>query len=117
MDTGEWMTEPALRKMEGILNQHPELKGVFCANDMMALGAIKAIDAAGKTGKIVVTAYDNLQSAQEAIKAGALYATIEQHPDRMGELGVEYALKLFKGESLPPIVPVETDLITLETLK
>jgi ribose transport system substrate-binding protein len=117
MDTGEWMTEPAQRKMEGILNQHPDLKGVFCANDMMALGAIQAIKSAGKTGQIVVTAYDNLKAAQDAIKAGTLFATIEQHPDRMGELGVEYALKLLKGETLPPVVPVATDLITADKLK
>jgi len=117
MDTGEWMTEPAQRKMEGILNQHPDLKGVFCANDMMALGAIQAIASAGKTKQITVTAYDNLKAAQDAIKAGTLFATIEQHPDRMGELGVEYALRLLKGESLPPVVPVETDLITADKLK
>jgi ribose transport system substrate-binding protein len=116
-DTGEWMTEPALRKMEGILNQHKDLKGIFCANDMMALGVIKAIDAAGKTGQIVVTAYDNLEAAQQAIKEGKLYATIEQHPDRMGELGVEYAVKLLKGERFPPAIPVETDLITADKLK
>jgi ribose transport system substrate-binding protein len=116
-DTGEWMTEPAQRKMEGILNQHPDLKGVFCANDMMALGAIQAIGAAGKAKQIVVTAYDNLQPAQEAIKAGTLYATVEQHPDRMGEMGVEYAVKLLKGESFPKTIAVETDLITADKLK
>lgn len=117
MDTGEWMTEPAQRKMEAMLNKYPTIKGVFCANDMMALGAIQAIKSAGKTGQIVVTAYDNLEAAQEAIKAGALYATIEQHPDRMGAMGVEHALKLLDGETLPEIVPVETDLITAESLK
>jgi ribose transport system substrate-binding protein len=117
MDTGEWMTEPAQKKMEGILNQFPDLKGVFCANDMMALGAIQAIASAGKTGQIVVTAYDNLSAAQAAIKAGTLYATVEQHPDRMGALGVEYAIKLMKGEPVPPVVPVQTDLITAADLK
>lgn len=117
MDTGLWMTEPAQRKMEGILNQHPDLKGVFCANDMMALGAVQAIASAGKTGQIIVTAYDNLDAAQEAIKAGSLHATVEQHPDRMGALGVECAVKLFKGEKLPEVVPVETDLVTAAELK
>ncbi|HOB73665.1 MAG TPA: substrate-binding domain-containing protein [Phycisphaerae bacterium] len=116
MDTGEWMTEPAQKKMEGILNQHPDLKGVFCANDMMALGAIQAIASAGKTGQIVVTAYDNLEAAQEAIKAGKLYATIEQHPNFMGQLGVDYAVRLLKGEQIPAIVEVPTDLVTAAEL-
>ncbi|GMU24839.1 MAG: D-ribose ABC transporter substrate-binding protein [Phycisphaerae bacterium] len=112
MDTGEWMTEPAQRKMEGMLTQHPDLKGVFCANDMMALGAIQAVKSAGKAGQIVITAYDNLEAAREAIRAGTLYATVEQHPYKMGELGVEYAVKLINGEDIPEVVPVETDLIT-----
>lgn len=116
MDTGEWMTEPAQKKMEAMLNQHPGLKGVFCANDMMALGAIQAIASAGKTGKVVVTAYDNLEPAKQAIRAGSLHATVEQHPDRMGEMGVEYALKLIRGESIAAEVPVETDLVTAKEL-
>ncbi len=116
MDSGEWMTEPAQKKMEAILNSHPNLKGVFCANDMMALGVIQAIASAGKTGQIVVSAYDNLEPARQAIKAGSLYATVEQHPDRMGELGVETALKVIRGETVPPVVPVPTDLITTANL-
>jgi ribose transport system substrate-binding protein len=117
MDTGEWMTEPAQRKMEGMLTQHPDLKGVFCANDMMALGAIQAVKSAGKAGQIVITAYDNLEAARDAIRAGTLYATVEQHPYKMGELGVEYAVKLIKGEDIPEVVPVETDLITAAEVK
>ncbi len=117
MDTGEWMTEPAQKKMEAMLTSHPELKGVFAANDMMALGAIQAIKSAGKQGQIVVTAYDNLEVAQQAIREGSLYATVEQHPDRMGELGVESAVKLARGKKIPELIPVETDLITARELK
>jgi ribose transport system substrate-binding protein len=117
MDSAEWMTEPAQKKMEAILNAHPNLMGVFCANDMMALGAIQAIASAGRTGRIVVTAYDNIDAARQAIRAGTLHATVEQHPDRMGELGVQAAVRIIRGESVPPEMPVETDLITAATLQ
>ncbi len=117
MDTGEWMTEPAQKKMESILNAHPDLKGVFCANDMMALGVIQAVASAGKTGKIIVASYDNLDAARQAIKAGSLYATIEQHPDKMGELGVEFALKAISGENIPAEIPVPTDLVMAKDLQ
>jgi ribose transport system substrate-binding protein len=116
-DTADWASEPAQGKMEGFLVSHPMLDGVFCANDMMALGAIAAIKSAGKAGQIVVTAYDNIAAAQDAMRAGDLYATIEQHPHMMGERGVEYALKALKGESVPAQVPVPTDLITRADLK
>ena len=40
-----------------MLTGHPEINGLFCANDMMAFGAINAIEGAGKAGKIIVFDY------------------------------------------------------------
>jgi len=117
METAEWATDLGKTKMEGILARVPNLDGVFCANDNMALGAIAAIESAGRAGKIHVTAYDNLTAAQENILAGKMDATIEQHPDLMGAMGVEYALKAVNGEKLPRDIPVPTDLITSATLR
>lgn len=113
----DWDTAMGQQKMEGLLAQHPDLNGVFCANDNMALGAIQAIEAAGKAGQIFVTSYDNIQAAQDAIRAGKLHATIEQHPELMGQWGVEFAYKALGGEDIPKEIPVPTDLVTLETLE
>jgi len=117
VETAEWATDLGEKKMSGILTRNPDLVGVFCANDNMALGALAAIESEGKTGKVRVTAYDNLVAAQENILAGKMDATIEQHPDLMGAMGVEYALKAIHGEKIPAEIPVPTDLITAETLK
>jgi len=112
MDTAEWATEPAQQKMEAILNAHPDLRGVFCANDMMALGAIQAIASAGKTGRVLVSGYDNLEAARRAIAAGTLVATIDQHPEMMGAKGVEAAVALIRRRPIPPEITVPTDLVT-----
>jgi len=117
MDTAEWATDLAKTKMEGILARYPDLAGVFCANDNMAFGAIAAIESAGRTGKVLVAAYDNLAAAQENIRAGRMVCTIEQHPDLMGALGVENALKAIRGEPIAAEIAVPTDLITSETLR
>jgi len=117
METGEWMTEPAQNKMVSILNNNPDLKGVFCANDKMAVGVMQAIDSAGKREQVMVTGYDNLAEVKPAIKEGRMRATVEQHPDRMGAMGVEHAIKLHAGEDIPAEIPVPTDLITAEDLK
>jgi ribose transport system substrate-binding protein len=116
-ESAEWETDPARSKMEGILNRCPNLKGVFCANDMMALGAVAAIEAGGKGGKIFVTAYDNLDAARQAIKAGRMHGTIEQHPYKMGEQGVELALKVLAGQTIPKEVSIPTDLVTREDVE
>lgn len=117
METAEWAVDLGNKKMAGILQRHRDLAGIFCANDNMALGAIAAIESAGRAGKVRVTAYDNLKAAQEAILLGKMDATIEQHPDLMGYMGVENALKAIRGEKIPREISVPTDLITAETLK
>ncbi|MBN1346748.1 MAG: substrate-binding domain-containing protein [Phycisphaerae bacterium] len=116
-ESADWMTEPALRKMSGILARHPDITGVFCANDSMALGAIQAVESAGKAGKIFIVGYDGIKPARDAIRAGKMHGTIEQHPDLMGERGVETALKILAGQTVPKEMPTRTDLITAETLR
>jgi ribose transport system substrate-binding protein len=59
-DTAEWDTQKAYAKFQSMMAAQPELAGLFCANDKMALGALKAISEAGKKGKITVIGYDNI---------------------------------------------------------
>lgn len=115
--TAHWKTEEALNVFTNILVAHPDLNGLFAANDMMALGAIQAIEAAGKTGEIYVTSYDNLDAAQTAILDRKMSATIEQNPALMGYFGVKYALDALEGKEIPKefMVPLQVvDLLVLE---
>ena len=77
-----------------------DLAAVFCENDQMALGAAAAIDEAGLTGKILVFGFDGNDDAVAAIKEGAMHGTAAQAPFGMGQLGVELAYRLCKGETL-----------------
>jgi len=96
-DTAEWDTQRAYAKFQSMLAAHPEIQGLFCANDKMAVGALKAIDEAGKGGKITVVGYDNIPDVQPHLKNGKLAATIEQHPDLMGKYGVRAAVGILNG--------------------
>ncbi len=98
--------------MENILQANPNVKGVFAANDEMALGAVEAISGANKD--VVVVGFDATDDAIAAIKAGRMDATIAQQPDLIGSTSIEYAVKLINGESIPESVPVEVTLITIE---
>jgi len=114
--SAHWELEQGESVFANMLTAHPDLTGLFCANDMMALGALRAIDAAGKKGKLLVASYDNLAAAQEKIKSGDLLCTIEQHPDLMGAWAVRCAVALLEGKQIPPEIAVPTDLITKDTL-
>ncbi|MBI2298347.1 MAG: substrate-binding domain-containing protein [Armatimonadetes bacterium] len=95
-ESAEWDTQKAYNKMASILAAHADLNGVFCANDKMALGAVKAIAEAGKKG-IVVVGYDNIPDVKDHLADGRMAATIEQHPDFMGKYGVRMAVGVLAG--------------------
>ncbi|MBZ0258821.1 substrate-binding domain-containing protein, partial [bacterium] len=88
----------------------------FCTNDMMALGAVEAIAAAGKEGDIAVIGFDAVNEARTAIREGRMEGSIAQSPDEMGRVAVESALKCLKGETIPEILPVKIELITKENV-
>ena len=97
-ETAEWDTEKAYAKTQNILAAHPEITGIFCANDKMAVGAMKAVAEANKTGKITVIGYDNIPDVQASLASGAMTATIEQHPDLMGRYGAKMAVGILNGK-------------------
>ncbi|MDI3298763.1 MAG: D-ribose ABC transporter substrate-binding protein [Bacillota bacterium] len=90
-----------LSVMENILQAHPDLNGLFAENDEMALGAIQALKAAGKNGKILVTSIDGTADGVAAVKAGDLLVTVAQQPSWMGSKAVEYAVDLKEGQNVP----------------
>ena len=83
----------------------------FVKNDEMALGAIQAIEAAGREG-ILVVGFDATDDAVKAVEEGKMGATIAQMPEVIGSMGVEYADKLLSGEDVPEYIPVDLKLIT-----
>ena len=97
--TAHWKRERQVR-FSNILTAHPEIQGVMAANDSMALGVIKAIDAAGKSGKIKVVGFDNIPAVQPLLKEKKLLATIDQFGSQMAANGIDYALKARAGEKL-----------------
>lgn len=99
-----------LSVMENILQSHPDIQAVFAHNDEMALGALKAIQAAKKN--ILVVGFDGTEEAVKAVQSGQLAATVAQKPDLMGQKAIEVALKVVKGEKVDPFYPVELELIT-----
>ncbi len=91
-ESANWDTQQAYNKTQSILAAHSDVQGLFCANDKMALGAMKAIAEAGKKGKVVVIGYDNIPDVKPYLQSGEMKATIDQHPDSMGGYGVKMAV-------------------------
>jgi ribose transport system substrate-binding protein len=111
-----WERDQGFNVFQNMLQAHADIDTVFAASDLMALGAIEAIAAAGKTGKIRVIGFDALDDAKKAIAAGTMDASVAQFPYEMGKVAVESAARVLKGEQLPADLMVKLDMVTRETV-
>ena len=96
--SANWSQPEAFQKMESIIQANPNIKGVICGNDTMAMGAYAALQAAGK-GNVVVVGFDGSNDVRDSILAGGIKATGLQPAARIAEMAVEQADKYIKTGS------------------
>lgn len=106
----------AMKVMEDILQSQPEIDGVYAANDEMALGALAAIEAAGRLDEIVLIGCDAVDPALDAIRNGKMEATIAEPPFFLGKEAIDTALKISKGDSVEKEVILDSTLVTPENI-
>ncbi|HEV8210268.1 MAG TPA: substrate-binding domain-containing protein [Vicinamibacterales bacterium] len=112
-----WERDQGFNVFQNMLQAHPDIDSVFACSDLMALGAVEAIAAANKTGKIRVIGFDALDDAKKAIAAGTMEASVAQFPAEMGKAAVESAVKVIRGETLPADINVKLALVTKDNVK
>ena len=88
--SANWNQDEAFTKMEAILAANPDIDGVICGNDTMALGAQAALDAAGK-GDVIVGGFDGSDDVIDSIKAGKIDFTVLQQCTLNAQMAVEQA--------------------------
>jgi erythritol transport system substrate-binding protein len=113
--TANWSQTEALTVMESILQANPNIKGVICGNDTMALGAQAALIAAGKP-EVIVVGFDGSDDAIQSIGKGELKATSLQPVAEMATqaaLQADYYIKNGKAEK-PEKQSIDMVLITPE---
>ncbi len=115
-DVPAWgQRDKAMAVMEDMLLKVPDVDGVFGINDDSALGAVAAIEAAGKIGKIFVVGYDATPEAKQAIKDGKIYGDAIQYPTRIGVLAIQTINDHFAGKKVQAVVPVEVGAWTRDS--
>jgi ribose transport system substrate-binding protein len=114
--TGYWEAGRAQPIASALINEHPDLKAILCANDDMALGAVAALNGAGKLGSVYVVGFDNIAAVRQLLREGRVLCTVDQHADKLALFGIEYALEMLKTKARPADKETPVDLITAETL-
>ena len=116
VQSGQWEIAQGNTVAAGMLRENPDLKALMAGNDSMALGAVAAVKAAGKTGKVLVVGYDNIQAIHPMLKDGRVLATADQFAAKQAVFGIEEALKAIKAKTpqaqMPPEVKTDVVLVT-----
>lgn len=115
--SANWEMAQANQVASSIINEHPNLKALLCANDSMALGAVAALRDAGKLGDIYVVGFDNIAAVRELVASGDVLCTVDQHADQLAVFGIEAALDMLTGAVEPEDMETPVDLVTAESIK
>lgn len=110
-ETANWKIDEAYEVTKLLFTRDPGISLVFCANDMMALGATRYVQEAHLTA-VKVAGYDALSEAVTAVKSGTLAVTVDQQASRQGYLGVAYANRMVSGETVPLETMVDVNIVT-----
>ena len=110
-ETANWKIDEGYSVTKDIFARHPNVKLLFAANDMMAIGAIKFLQESART-QVKVAGYDALEEALAEMKAGHLLATVDQQASEQGYQGIALANRLAHGSSVPEMTLIDTRLVT-----
>ncbi len=107
----------AMEVMESILQVHPDIKGVFCGNDAMAMGAYQALVSAGKVDDIMVFGFDGAADVINSIQQKKILATGMQYPKLMAKTAANFADEYFKGKrDFAQKIPVTVEMVNQENV-
>ncbi len=116
VQSGEWEIDKGNAIASAMLNQYPNIKALLCGNDNMAIGAVSAVRAAGKQGKVYVVGYDDIDAIKPMLKDGRVLATANQYAAKQAVFGIDTALKAIeehkKQADLSQAVETPVDLVT-----
>jgi inositol transport system substrate-binding protein len=113
---GNWYREEGLSIMENWIQSGEDIAVVCANNDEMALGAIQALKNASLLDKVFVGGVDATADALAAMQAKELEVTVFQDASGQGGGGVEAAVKLAKGETVPDLVDIPYQLVTPDNM-
>jgi erythritol transport system substrate-binding protein len=111
--SANWSQTEGFSKMESILQANPDIQGVISGNDTMAMGAMAAIEAAGRKD-IIIAGFDGSNDVRDAIIAGKIHATGLQPAYRQAQYAVELADKFLKEGTTGQPEKISMDCVLID---
>ena len=106
---GHFQQADGKRAMAQLLRDHPAIDAVLSANDSMALGALEALDAAGRRATVI--GINGILAAVREIAAGRMLATVDFNMFKIGCTATRAAIRCLRGEPMPDNIILPTEVI------
>ena len=114
--SGQWDRQQAYDATMAIMGRTPDLIGLYCNNDTMALGAVEAIKVLKALKQVRVFGSDGTAAAYASIATSELTGTVDIFPMVIGEIGLDVAARLSVGRPVPRVVETPQVLVTHENI-
>jgi ribose transport system substrate-binding protein len=114
--SAHWDKKEAYDQATLILREAPDLIGIYCNNDTMALGVVAAVKDLRRLDRTRVFGTDGIRDAYDSIRAGELTGTVDMFPMLIGEVGLEVAERLTAGQSVPRVVITPQAVVTKDNM-
>ena len=116
VQNGDWDRSKAKDVADTMLKAYPDLKGIDCSNETMAMGVVEAVRGADKMDEVIVGGTDAISEALTSIKEGDLDYTTNNFPHYVGKIALVEAIRTLAGENLPenittPVAGMSSDNI------
>lgn len=114
--TANWEVDQGYTAAQNIISAHPDLQLFFCSNDNMGIGALRAVQEAGKQKQIKIIGFDAVSEALNLVESGEFMCTVAQYPAEMGILSVDNIVKWIKGEPYETYIDTGCKVISKENV-
>ena len=99
---GDWNRQKAFNAMQNLITSYPNLKACFVQNEDMALGAIKALEEAGKADQVAIVSQNGAPYGLESIAAGGIKATVGWSPSQEAQLALRVLVESIRDKKVQP---------------
>ena len=109
---GQNVQDVALTASENLMTANPGMNAIYATGEPALIGAVSAVDTAGKTGKVKVFGWDLTAQAIKGIDEGWVVAVVQQDPYIEGKTAIESLETLKKGGKVDPVIHVPVTIVT-----
>jgi ribose transport system substrate-binding protein len=108
--------ESAFQASQNLLTKFGDISGIFCPNESTTFGMLRALQTAGKAGKIQFVGFDASEPLVTALRHREIAGLTVQDPFKMGETGVRVAVAAVRGEKVEKRIDTGVVMVTPETM-